>query len=1367
MPVMNIYERSLCFGSGAELKEGDNKKVALTPFPGNFPRKRRPRAGMMQPLRSVAGCVNEKDSCHSRRAEALTRSGDEREVDQQRSKIEGLERPWVSGREEKKKRRPSARLLMYCCMDLWTNSPSRRKFFKQSFSRVGGMGGRTRPPGAAPGDFMGSYHLGSRLERFAVLLAVGSGDDGDETVTGPKAPKRKTVGLTLRLTKVSAGLESSALHEGAALPACEAIFGEGSALVPGMLLETLVVTVTTNKTVIVTTDPAKSNTVLGDGLLVSFLTYFHGTVDPFHLMDPLSGNKWKVFDGTAIVKRVDPGLGLLLELPITEDASCAGYVHVSNVSDERTEKPLDKMFKVDEKVTTRVIGFRLVDGLATVSMKKSVVEQQVVSYKDMHPGQPLSCVVHSIEAYGIIVTVVGGSGTIKALVPLLHASDTGTDKALTKFKVGQKVTGHVLDVDPVNRRMTLTLKKGLMGSKLPILASMQQAVPGIRVHGVVTGAKSYGVFVSFYGGVLGLARAADIGLEHGKKPDAVYMPGQVVKARVEAVEPATGRLRISINSKEGARAQAQAADQPATPVVDVYGGIQEQAADHPPTPVVDVYGGTQVSMHDFCVVPCTAEEQAADHPPTPVVDVYGGTQVSMHAFCVVPCTAEEQAADHPPTPVVDVYGGTQAADQPATPVVDVYGGTQAADQPATPVVDVYGGIQAADQPATPVADVYGGIQVGDVVTGTIKQRHTEEDSDGNDTITSFYVDVDSDSVSQIPARLEVAHLADHPAAVDALKKALVPGCETGPMVVMERFGGGSPHLKVSRKHSLVQAAASLPKVFEDVKTTAILPAYVSGVTGDAVFVRYLGHVSGRAGLAQLADAFVSDPHQYFTIGQSVCSQVTQVDVEKRRFGVTLKPTLTASSDASFLQALLRDLEFAAELEKGTDSALLRDLEFAAELEKGTDSESAAAKWDKDLKVGSLVSGSVHGVESYGAICDLDPHPDLVGIIRPHQEESEVAVVVGAPVTGRVLDVSKQEGIVDLSLKAEMVKAGEVKGSALKELIASDLNVVHQHCYVLHASQCFYMQPTYFPTLMKSSVLKKLIAKDLKVGAKVEAVVEMVKESYLVLSLPEQGGVLAFAATTDYNTQNVEHVLRKFSIGQKLEGTVQVHPNASSGGRMLLAVSLTKASETLTKKGSETPQEKPSRALGGIVTGTVTALHPHHVDVKFGKTFGRIHVTEVVDLTEGALPQASPLDAFAVQQQVECVVLGRLGGGGPWGARHGVVDLSVRPSILKAAHSKADVMALAARVVSKLKPGKKVLGIIQEIGEDHIWIMISPQLRGRVYLYDISDDPDQLAHFQDSFKVGQAVAARLMSVSSSGWSLGGFGDTLTKLFFIVK
>jgi ribosomal protein S1 len=56
-------------------------------------------------------------------------------------------------------------------------------------------------------------------------------------------------------------------------------------------------------------------------------------------------------------------------------------------------------------------------------------------------------------------------------------------------QVGQAVSGRVLALDVDLKRLSLTLKPGLLTSKLPLIVSAQQAVPGTKAHALVTGVK--------------------------------------------------------------------------------------------------------------------------------------------------------------------------------------------------------------------------------------------------------------------------------------------------------------------------------------------------------------------------------------------------------------------------------------------------------------------------------------------------------------------------------------------------------------------------------------------------------------------------------------------------------------------------------------------------------------------------------------------------------------------------------------------------------------------------------------------------------------------------------------------------------------
>jgi hypothetical protein len=67
----------------------------------------------------------------------------------------------------------------------------------------------------------------------------------------------------------------------------------------------------------------------------------------------------------------------------------------------------------------------------------------------------------------------------RGLVPQEHLTDLGTAVARSRFKVGQPVAARVLAADAAARRITLTLKKALVGGKLPPFTSWEVCAGGM------------------------------------------------------------------------------------------------------------------------------------------------------------------------------------------------------------------------------------------------------------------------------------------------------------------------------------------------------------------------------------------------------------------------------------------------------------------------------------------------------------------------------------------------------------------------------------------------------------------------------------------------------------------------------------------------------------------------------------------------------------------------------------------------------------------------------------------------------------------------------------------------------------------------
>jgi predicted RNA-binding protein with RPS1 domain len=82
--------------------------------------------------------------------------------------------------------------------------------------------------------------------------------------------------------------------------------------------------------------------------------------------------------------------------------------------------------------------------------------------------------------------------------------------------------------------------------------------------------------------------------------------------------------------------------------------------------------------------------------------------------------------------------------------------------------------------------------------------------------------------------------------------------------------------------------------------------------------------------------------------------------------------------------------------------------------------------DASLAVGAVVEGTVSDVKEYGVLVNLAAHSELVGFAALHQARD--GLKPGDKVSAVVLDVSKSEGIVDLSLRAQLLPEASSKST---------------------------------------------------------------------------------------------------------------------------------------------------------------------------------------------------------------------------------------------------------------------------------------------------------------------------------------------------
>ncbi|TQD85713.1 hypothetical protein C1H46_028765 [Malus baccata] len=443
--------------------------------------------------------------------------------------------------------------------------------------------------------------------------------------------------------------------------------------------------------------------------------------------------------------------------------------------------------------------------------------------------------------------------------------------------------------------------------------------------------------------------------------------------------------------------------------------------------------------------------------------------------------------------------------------------------------------------------------------------------------------------------------------------------------------------------------------------TGTLKGYICNLIETGYFVRFLGRLTGFSPRHKAMDDHKTDLSETYFIGQSVRSNVNS---ETGRITLSLKQLSCSSTDSSFIQEYFMFEEKIATLQ------LL-------------DSEESKSNWLEGFTLGTVVEGKVQEVKDIGVVISFEQYNDVFGFIT-HYQLGVTVVETGSSIHAVVLDVAKAEHLVDLSMKEEFTN--KLKENSNKKS---------------HKKK------------RKSEALD-----DLEVHQTVNAVVEMVKENYLVLSIPKYNYAVGYASISDYNTQKV--LQKQFLNGQRE-----------------VAFTLKSISESETSS-SKRAKKKSNYKVGSMVEAEITAVKPLELRLKFGIGFhGRVHITEVNDeLLE------DPFNKFRIGQTVTAKIIGKTNYSDK-NKKSYQWDLSLKPTML------AGSCEIGENIINEdldFSTGQCVSGYVYKVDGEWVWLTISRSVRAQLFILDSACEPGELKGFQKRFHLGNAVSGYVLSVN---------------------
>jgi small subunit ribosomal protein S1 len=216
-----------------------------------------------------------------------------------------------------------------------------------------------------------------------------------------------------------------------------------------------------------------------------------------------------------------------------------GLLHVSEMSHRRGVKPSD-FVKVGDLVDVKIVKFDQTTGKLGLSLKQMMADPWIGAENKYAVGTPVTGRVAKIENFGAFIEIEEG---VEGLLPVSEMSWQRTRHPSDILKVGDTIRLVVIALDPVNKKLTFSLKQA---GPDPWKEVGQRYATDMVVEGKVTRIVDFGAFVELEPGLEGLVHISELADHRVKSVNDVVQTGQDVKVRILEVDEKSRRMSLSV-----------------------------------------------------------------------------------------------------------------------------------------------------------------------------------------------------------------------------------------------------------------------------------------------------------------------------------------------------------------------------------------------------------------------------------------------------------------------------------------------------------------------------------------------------------------------------------------------------------------------------------------------------------------------------------------------------------------------------------------------------------------------------------------------------------------------------------------------------
>ncbi|GAA7292713.1 30S ribosomal protein S1 [Helicobacter pylori] len=243
-----------------------------------------------------------------------------------------------------------------------------------------------------------------------------------------------------------------------------------------------------------------------------------------------------------LLEATEPVLGVVHQITpfgiFVEVKGVEGLVHYSEISHKGPVNP-EKYYKEGDEVHVKAIAYDEEKRRLSLSIKATIEDPWEEIQDKLKPGYAIKVVVSNIEKYGAFVDIGND------IEGFLHVSEISWDKNVSHpenyLSVGQEIDVKIIDIDPKNRRLRVSLKQ-LTSRPFDVFESKHQV--GDVLEGKVATLTDFGAFLNL-GGVDGLLHNHDAFWDKDKKCKDHYKIGDVIKVKILKINKKDKKISLS------------------------------------------------------------------------------------------------------------------------------------------------------------------------------------------------------------------------------------------------------------------------------------------------------------------------------------------------------------------------------------------------------------------------------------------------------------------------------------------------------------------------------------------------------------------------------------------------------------------------------------------------------------------------------------------------------------------------------------------------------------------------------------------------------------------------------------------------------